>query len=172
MYLPLNGRRLRLREFTPADGARMYEIYADEAVMRWVGHGPVASRTESDAMLAGYIEHQKLYGYSFWAVQEIGSGRLIGDAGLYMHGHEVEIGYTLAYESWGRGYATEVGRLCVSVAFERLALPALMAVTRAENAASSRVLAKLGFTAAGQKLEYGHPHHVYRLRNPEPSCEA
>jgi [ribosomal protein S5]-alanine N-acetyltransferase len=150
----------------------MYEIYADPEVMRWVGHGAVGSRIESDAMLAGYSEHQKLYGYSFWAVQESGSGRVIGDAGLYMPGQEVELGYTLACESWGAGYATEAGRLCVSIAFERLALPALMAVTRPENLGSARVLRKLGFTASSQKLEYGHVHDVYRLTNPASSCEA
>jgi [ribosomal protein S5]-alanine N-acetyltransferase len=172
MYLPLNGPRLQLREFIAADAARMHEIYADPEVMRWVGHGAVGSRTESDAMLDGYSAHQQLHGYSFWAVVVSATGRVIGDAGLYGHDGEVELGYTLAREAWGKGYATEAGRLCVEAAFGDLGLEALVAITRPENPGSAHVLMKLGFTRTGQKLDYGHIHDLYRLGNPDTGGEG
>jgi [ribosomal protein S5]-alanine N-acetyltransferase len=168
MYLPVNAERVRLRPFTTADRGGMHAIYADERVMRWVGHGPVSSRRQSDAMLAGYGAHQQVHGYSVWALVDRAGDALLGDAGLYVSGDEVELVYTLAHTAWGRGYATEAGRLCLTLAFGPLAMTTVTAVVRPENRASARVLTKLGFMPAGCRSHYGHAHDVYRLRAPVP----
>ncbi|MBD4819353.1 GNAT family N-acetyltransferase, partial [Xanthomonas citri pv. citri] len=67
-------------------------------------------------MLSDYAAHQARHGFAFWAVIERASGELVGDAGLEVTDQGVELGYTLARGRWGRGLATEAGRLCVEAA--------------------------------------------------------
>jgi len=80
--------------------------------------------------------------------------RLIGGVGLSGEGIEPELGYWIAREHWGRGYATEAGQAVVAIADESLRLPALKAAHAIDNPASGRVLDKLGFQPQG--LERRH----------------
>ena len=105
--LPVVTERLLRRGFEPADAPAMLAVYGDQEVMRFVGEGHAVDLAGAEAMLASYADHQRRHGFSFWAVVERESGVLVGDAGLYVVDHEVELGYTLARAWWGRGYATE-----------------------------------------------------------------
>jgi ribosomal-protein-alanine N-acetyltransferase len=160
---PLLSQRLLLRPFEPSDAPATHRVYSDEGVMRWVGTGPVVRPEQTEAMLAGYIEHQRRYGFSFWAVIERDSGELIGDAGLYRRIDQVELGYTLGRSHWGKGYGTEAAERCVREAFTTLELPQLEALVRPENDASVGVLRKLGFGDCGRKFIHGAPHILFRL---------
>ena len=111
--LPLRTARLNLRAFTLEDAPAAHAVYSDADVMSHVGDGPVTDIASTEAMLRDYIAHQASHGFSFWAVIERASGAVIGDARLYLlggHGPEVEVGYTLGRDWWGRGYATEAAR--------------------------------------------------------------
>jgi ribosomal-protein-alanine N-acetyltransferase len=141
----------------------MHPIYADARVMRWVGGGPVRHRRDTAAMLFSYAEHQRQHGFSCWAVIDRASGRLLGDAGLSTRGQSVELGYTLGFEHWRRGYATEAAQLCIDAAFGALGMDTLSAVVVADNVASVAVLTKLGFVHAGEVMAYDAPHAHYRL---------
>lgn len=162
MRFPLVGTRIELRLLESSDIAAAHRLYSDERVMRWVGTGPCTLK-QTRAMVAEYIEHQDRHGFSFWAVIDRRSGELIGDAGLYTRGDEIELGYTIDANHWGRGYGTEAARLCVSAAFDELKAPALIALARPMNTASTAVLAKLGFKPEGELLAHGSPHTLYRL---------
>jgi ribosomal-protein-alanine N-acetyltransferase len=165
MELPLRTPRLELRPFTDADISAAHRIYSDPEVMRYVGHGPVRSEHETRGMLAAYIAHQAAHGYSFWAVVERASGALIGDAGLFLSqsiGPEVEVGYTLARRTWGRGYATEAARACLDAAFGPLGLDEVIALVVPDNARSLHVVARLGMTPDGRRHAYGREHLVFR----------
>jgi RimJ/RimL family protein N-acetyltransferase len=63
-----------------------------------------------------------------------------------------EIGYWIAKDHWGRGYATEAGRAVLELAFDGLHLPRLAAAHFIDNPASGSVLRKLGFTETGEIL--------------------
>lgn len=76
--------------------------------------------------------------------------RLIGGTGLHELGSEVELGYWLARDVWGRGYATEAGRAVVSMARHSLRMRKLVSGHFTDNPASGRVLTKLGFRQTGQ----------------------
>jgi RimJ/RimL family protein N-acetyltransferase len=165
MDFPLISERLLLRPFGLGDVAAAHRVYSDERVMRWVGNGPVVRPEQTEAMLTGYIRHQERFGFSFWAAIERSSGELIGDAGLYTRAGEVELGYTLAEEHWGKGYGTEAATVCVHEAFTDLVLPHLDALIRPENEASVAVVRKLGFEESGQAVIQGSPHRLFRLRN-------
>lgn len=165
LTLPLLGPRIELRPFTLRDAPAMLAVYGDPDVMRWVGHGPVATLPDVEAMLRQYITHQERYGYAFWAVVERTTGRVIGDAGLARTvDGKTEMGYTLAREYWGRGLATEAAGLAVHAALETLQLPSVRSLVEPPNAASRHVLDKLGFTRVGEVNAFGRPHLAYEIR--------
>jgi len=161
LEFPLRGPRLDLRPFTGADVAAAHHVYGDPEVMRHVGEGGPASPEQSARMLADYADHQSTHGFAFWAVIERGTGALIGDAGLEVTEHGVELGYTLARHRWGHGFATEAGRLCLEAADGPLDLRRLVALADVANPASARVLARLGFEDDGVVEAYGRPHRRF-----------
>jgi [ribosomal protein S5]-alanine N-acetyltransferase len=160
----LETQRLRLRPFRDFDRDAIHAVYADPEVMRYVGHGAHRTEAETTRALRGYAEALRARGYGFVAVIERSSGVLIGDGGLHPlagRGPDVELGYTLARDAWGRGYATEMGSALVTHAFEALGVPRVMAQVEPENAASRHVLEKLGMTERGVRVTYGRPHLLY-----------
>lgn len=163
LSFPLRGERIALRPFEDTDLEAAHRVYGDAEVMRHVGAGGPVSREVSAAMIAGYRAHQARHGYAFWAVIERGTGELIGDAGLEVTEHGVELGYTLARPWWGRGLATEAARLCLRAALGPLELPRLVALADVDNPASARVLEKLGFLHRGTRTAFGRPHHCFEL---------
>ena len=161
----LETPRLILRPFAPGDAELVHAIYSDPVVMRYVATGPLPDVTMTTRLLHDYMTHQRAWGYSFWAVVERASGSLIGDAGLYRTPiGEVELGYTLGAAWWGRGYATEAAGAWLSAAVSQLGLPEVVALAEPANAASLRVLEKLGMTRDGERIAFGRPHVVYRVR--------
>jgi [ribosomal protein S5]-alanine N-acetyltransferase len=167
LRLPLLTPRLELRPFAPPDAPAMHAVYSDPVVMEHVGDGPVTEPAETEAMLGQYIAHQAQHGFSFWAVVERASGALIGDAGLYLlegGGPEVELGYTLGAAWWGRGYGTEAAGACLAAGLGPLGLDEIVAVADPANAASVRVLEKLGMRLVGPRDAYGRTHVLYRAR--------
>ncbi len=161
---PLVGSSIVLRPFTLADVPAAHLIYSDSAVMRYVGHGAVSSMTGTESMLRQYMAHQRTHGFGFWAVVDKGTGTVIGDAGLARTvDGEVEMGYTLAKDWWGKGIATQAAALCVDAARGPLELPRLRALVEAPNQASRHVLEKLGFERDGVTMAFDREHLVYRL---------
>jgi RimJ/RimL family protein N-acetyltransferase len=161
----LTTERLHLRPFTEADRLAIHAVYADPEVMRHVGHGAHRTIEETVAALRVYGEVLERRGFSFLAVTERDGGALVGDAGLYPLGEDVELGYTLARSAWGRGYATELGRALVVHAFEVLGAPRVVAQVEPGNAGSRRVLEKLGMTEREMRTAYGRPHLLYAIEN-------
>ena len=136
------------------------------------------TRTESDALVdrieAGFAEH----GFGVWAVQEISTGAFIGFTGLLHQTFEAsftpafEIGYRLAREAWGRGYATEAARAAVAHGFDEAGLTAIVSMTATTNLRSQAVMRRLGMTHDPAddfdhpRVPDGHPlrrHVLYRL---------
>jgi ribosomal-protein-alanine N-acetyltransferase len=160
--------RLDLRRFTAEDAPTAFStIYGDAEVMRHVGTGPLRTVAETEALLRRYAEAAPLSAWTFWAVIERETGRLIGDAGLWA-AHPVpgppELGYTLARDAWGKGYATEAAGGCVKHAFKRPGIRELCALAEPANTASLHVLGKLGFVDIGTRRVHGRVHRELRLR--------
>jgi len=167
--------RLHLRPFTRADRDAIHAIYADPEVMRHVGHGAHKTPADTDAALQAFRRMLQSRGMSFLAVIERATGRLIGDAGLYpveAAEGDVELGYTLARDAWGRGYATEAARALVEHARTGLGATRVVATVDPANTASKRVLEKVGMTADGERIAYGRPHAVYAIELTPPGGGA
>ena len=161
----LETPRLLLRPFGPGDAERIHPIYSDPLVMRYVATGPMADILVTERLLEDYNAHQQRLGYSFWAVIERSSGALIGDAGLYRTPTgEVELGYTLGLQWWGRGYATEAASAWLECAFSSLGIFEVVALAEPANVASLHVLEKLGMRRTGERIAFGRPHEVFRTQ--------
>ncbi|WP_254509611.1 GNAT family N-acetyltransferase [Anatilimnocola floriformis] len=140
--------RLRLRQFHIVDGEAMDRVFGDAEVMRY-GRGPQTPewvRTWLRGCLENY--HAK-WGFGLWAVVERESQQTIGYCGLSRFDDiagqpETEIGFRLARDKWGCGYATEAAAAVREYAFNSLGLSRLIAIIDPRNVASIRVAEKTG----------------------------
>jgi RimJ/RimL family protein N-acetyltransferase len=155
--LPIRTQRLTIRPFELDDVPAIHAaLYADATAMHFIGGPHSLERTRQG--IAGYIEHQRSAGYSFWAVTENETGAVIGEAGLYPMngvGPDIELGYALGTPWWGRGYATEAARAILHAAFENLGVERVVAVAKRENTGSRHVLDHLGFRMEGERDAWG-----------------
>lgn len=131
---------------------------SDEALARLAAleQDPELRKAYAD-MLAGCRDHPdaRLW-YTAWSVSLRGTGEAVGDMsfkGPPGERCEVELGYGIDEPHRGRGYATEAARALTQWALDRQDVYFVMAETAPENAASRRVLEKLGFMPAGQGAE-------------------
>jgi RimJ/RimL family protein N-acetyltransferase len=132
--------RLRLRGFRAHDLDALAMIYADAEVARYLRSG-VRTQAQTASVLDEYIAEWPDQGYGVWAVAARDGGALLGMCGFVAR---AELGYIFARVAWGRGIATEAARACLQYGFERLGWDAIGAGALRENAASLRVLEKLG----------------------------
>ena len=150
MVLPqeLRTERLLLRRWRDTDREAFAAINADARVME---HFPsTLSRQESDAAVARIEGHFAEHGFGSWAVEIVDEAPFVGFIGLCYPRFEshftpcVEIGWRLAAEYWGRGYATEGAQVALAFGFETLGLAEIVSFTVPENLRSRRVMEKLG----------------------------
>ncbi len=159
----LETRRCIVREITPEDVDALYEIYADKEIIRYT-EDLFESRARELAYTKDYIKQQyRFYEYGMWVVIRKGDGRLIGRAGLSVRAgyEEAELGYVIAMDCQGQGYAREVCTAILSYAVQELGMTRLNAFTRRENKASVSLLRGLGFFKAGKADIDGIPHERY-----------
>lgn len=166
----LSTERLLLRVFRLDDFEAHAAICADPAVMRYIRAGPL-SRVDAWWQLARYVGHWQLRGYGMWAVVERSTGRLIGHLGFLdpEGGEGFELGWALAREAWGKGFALEGTRAAVRHAFTELRRDHISCVIRPENLRSIRLAERLGATLEHETEEAGRRLLVYGLSNPDRS---
>lgn len=153
--MPLTPRletdRLLLREWHDEDLDAYAAMYADPEVTRFLG-GPIGREDawRRVAMLAG---HWVLRGYGLWALERREDGRLVGGAGLWRpEGWPgLELGWTLARDAWGHGYATEAARAAREWARVELGARELISIIAVGNAASRRVAERLGMAVREER---------------------
>jgi [ribosomal protein S5]-alanine N-acetyltransferase len=164
LRLPIESERLLLRAFRPdADLDDMMPVYADAEVMRYIPGGVLPDAAAVHAELAKHAADQERQGYSFLAVVERASGRVVGDAGfgIFEPTGDLELGYTFARSVWGRGYATEAAGVCLEAAWAGLDAERIVAVIDERNPASVHVVEKLGMRLERRMQAYGLPHLIY-----------
>lgn len=162
----IETERLLLRPFRASDWAPYAAMCADAEVMRYLGTGTTLSREDAWRAIAGMLGHWQLRGYGMWALESRESGALVGRAGfLDPPGWPgFELGWVLAREHWGHGYATEAARAALACAFDTLRRERVIHLIRPDNAASIRVAERLGARAAGEVELLGGKALVYESR--------
>ena len=162
--LPIETERLILRRFDPErDSEPMLAVYGDPEVMRFIPGGVNRSLAAAEARLAQYAAAHDSRGFSFWAVVERASGEVVGDAGfgVFRKTGDLELGYTFRRDRWGRGYATEAARACLSAGFAHLGVSRIVAVVDEENERSLRVAERIGMARIGTVETDGRPHALF-----------
>jgi RimJ/RimL family protein N-acetyltransferase len=148
-----------LREFTPADLDDLHAMDGDADVMRYLGTGlPPRTRGECAQALARMAEgYARRPGYGLLHASRRDDGSFVGGCGVFPtpEGGEIEIAYRLRRSCWGHGYATEMAAAVLAHAFTTLRLERVIGLTWPENAASARVLRKIGMRPAGTAFHYG-----------------
>jgi RimJ/RimL family protein N-acetyltransferase len=160
--------RLRLRPWTtsPADLARLADIYGREEITRWVGGTPSVPAVELVSRWATVHALDDRYGC--WAI-ELPDSSVAGTVlfkPLPNGVGEVEVGWHLHPDSWGHGYATEAARAVIDRGFSA-GVPEVYAVVRPGNAASMAVCRRLGMAALGRlRRWYDVELEAFRLMAP------
>jgi RimJ/RimL family protein N-acetyltransferase len=165
-----------LRPWRDADLVPFAALNADQRVMEFFPG--VLNRSESEAQVARIRDHFDRHGYGAWAVEVPGVVEFIGYAGLGIPRFEapftpcVEVGWRLAFQHWGYGYATEAARAAIAFGFEKLRLDEIVSFTVPANLRSRRVMERLGMTHSPTE-DFDHPllpeghrlrrHVLYRL---------
>jgi RimJ/RimL family protein N-acetyltransferase len=172
----LETERLILREWRESDLDAWAQMEADPEVMRWIGRDrtPV-DRTEAWRVMAMFVGHFHLRGYSHWAIEEKESGRFIGRAGPWMPEGwpELEVGWAIDSARWGLGYATEAARAAVGWVHRELGAHSVVHFIEEANMRSIRVAEKLGAKAETTfKLLGKIDTRVYRTSLPLGSGSA
>lgn len=152
--------RLILRDWRESDAGDFHRLHCDPIVMATLG--PVRDRRYTTNLIVDLCERaQRNGGFTYWAAELQQNGRVIGFCGLD-RGHEepimgeLEIGWRLASDCWGRGYATEAARACLAWANANLPGERCVAITAAINARSRRVMERIGM-AYRPDLDFDHP---------------
>ncbi len=144
----LSGERVLLRPWRDEDRAPFAAMNADEQVMEFFPK--LLSRAESDTSADSIQAHFARHGFGLWAVEVPGIAPFIGFTGLAVPRFTaaftpcVEIGWRLAVEHWGKGYATEAARLALAYGFETAGLAEIVSFTTAANLRSRAVMERLG----------------------------
>ena len=145
--MAIETARLRLRPPRLTDAAPLFEFLGDATAMQYTT--PRTSLRDCRRYLAVHERQRRRVGCAPWVVLQKGAGTMIGFGGLYEDpfdpGWGVEVGYFLAPAAWGKGYATELVRLCVELARQQRRWQALRAFAHPQNTASQKVLLKAGF---------------------------
>jgi [ribosomal protein S5]-alanine N-acetyltransferase len=117
--------------------------------------------------------HWSRYGFGMWLARDRATGEMVGRGGLqwtYIASlNEVEAGWAIVPERWGRGLATEMAHAAIGVAFGPLELHEIVAFALPDNAASRRVMEKTGFVFDGEIVHGGVRHVLYRLHADDAS---
>ena len=168
--------RLRLRQWRSSDRSPFAELNADPRVMEFFPS--LLTREQSDGMADRCEATLEERGWGFWAVELKTDSTFIGFVGLNTPAARLpfspctEIGWRLAFDYWGCGFATEAAREALRVGFEDLGLEEIVSFTVVANRRSRAVMERLGMKESGT---FQHPslpvdsslseHCLYRLRN-------
>ena len=163
----LETERLILRRLVKKDVDAIYAMRSDAELMRFIREPQ--NRDESAGWVKLVSSRWMTEKIGFCAMIEKSTGKFIGWCGLWKlkETGEVEIGYAVAKGSWGKGYATEAAIKFLAYAFERLQPEKVVAVARPENAASRRVMEKLGMNFVGTGAFYNQILVQYAITKEE-----
>lgn len=173
----LRTKRLVLRRWRDSDLDPFAKLNADPRVHEFMTIHP--NREQSASFIERMEESFDTKGYGLWALELAETGEFIGYNGLVDVTYDVhfapsiEIGWRMAWEAWGKGYATEAARASATYAFSEVGLDEVVAFCAVINQRSRNVMRRLGMVREVEDdfdyplLPEGHPLKrmvLYRLR--------
>lgn len=148
----LTTERINFRKFTPGDFENLLRLDGDPQVMKHIGNGspsnPERTREVLKTIITRYNEWKT---FGLWAAELKSDSSFIGWFALkpLPQSENVEVGYRLLREHWGKGYATEGAKKLIEYGFTKCGLEKIVAITHPENESSKKVLRKCGLIEDG-----------------------
>jgi RimJ/RimL family protein N-acetyltransferase len=153
--------RLIIRPWRESDRADYLATCNTEAVTANLG-GP-AKVEDIDAAIGRIRKSQQDNGFCFWAVERKSDGAFLGYCGLKLanlqgtpFADDIEIGWRLREDAWGKGYATEAAAAVLDWAWANLDADRIVSFTITANEPSRRVMERIGMTRRAD-LDFAHP---------------
>ena len=160
--------RLLVKRYTELDKKNFFLLNGNEEVVRYIR--PAKNKKESDEFLLeviAYYEAKEIYGR--WAVEDKLTKEFVGSfAVIPVEGKEqMQLGYALLPQHWGKGYATELTVAGLQYVFTKTPIDPIYAYTEAANLSSQKVLLKAGFKPNGSSNENGKEIAGFLLEKEE-----
>ena len=163
----LESKRLYLKEFTNDDVDNLFRLNGNADVMKYIR--PPDTDINLIKILIGKIikYYGDNHGFGVWAGYEKQSDEFIGffELAHLDDTEEIEVGYRLFKEYWGKGYATEMTKALIYYGFNTMGLNQIAGITHPENIASQKVLLKSGLTYIKDAVFYGFLDRYYTIEN-------
>ncbi len=140
--------RLILRDWRDEDWTPFWEATNTPAVMEWLG-GVCDDAKRADVQKR-LLTYQQESGHTFWAVERKRDGAILGFCGLKRCNQkggpvgEMEVGWRLREDAWGKGYAKEAAAASLDLAFDRFGAQRVVALTLEPNVPSWGLMKRLG----------------------------
>ena len=163
----LETERLHFRMPRESDFPEYEKWQANIEIQRYLG-GKTMDRVQAWRHLAYLVGHWAFRGYGYYAVEEKATGQLIGRIGFtnQIGWPGFELGWTIAPEYQGRGYATEAARMLLPYAFDVLDQPHVISLIHPDNTPSRKVAEKLGEKIEGETEVMTMPVLIYGISRP------
>jgi GrpB-like predicted nucleotidyltransferase (UPF0157 family)/RimJ/RimL family protein N-acetyltransferase len=160
--------RLTAIKITADDLDKFITMHNDHNVMETLGGLRTIDQTQEN--LDWNLMQWKQNGFGLWMFYLKHTNEWVGRSGLRrveVGGHEeIELGYALMPEFWNKGFATEMAKACIEIAFEVLRLNNIVCFTLKTNKASQSVMKKVGFQYERDIIHADLPHVLYRMKDP------
>ena len=169
MHQELTTARLVLRPLAADDAEGLHALWTDERVRRFLWDGRTIPFEDTRAIVAESGRLFREHRFGLWGVRERGGEDLVGVAGYWYFRTppSLELLFAVAAPHWSRGIATEASRCVLGYGLRALGFSAVVASTDAANAASVRVLEKLGMSLGRRESIDGLETVFYEMRAPD-----
>lgn len=160
-----HSAHLHFERLVPTHFDDLLAMHADPVQMSYLGgvRDADATRAYLDRNLAHWDQHD----FGLWMLRDRADGRMAGRGMLRrieLDGQwDVEVGYSLGPEYWGRGWGTEIASTCIERGQNDLGLVTMIAITETGNMGSRRLLEKVGFAFERELEMNGALQTIYRF---------
>lgn len=170
MEIICETERIVMRRFTMNDAPLILKLNSKPEVLKFIKEPVLTTITGAERVLSEIILPQyTLYGLGRWAMISRKKNEFLGWCGLKLRPElddEVDLGYRLEPEHWGKGYATEAATESLRFGFIQKNLPEITGRAHRDNIASRTILQKIGLQYLMDELINDEPLKTYRLSLP------
>jgi len=160
--------RLIVRQYAfEIDTENFFLLNGDDDVMRYIR--ATKTKQECDVFLKKAIDSYNINPLiGRWAADEKATGKFVGSFAIIpIEGSEdIQLGYALLKENWGKGFASELTEAGLDYYFKNTNADHIYAIAERENVASHNVLLKKSFVPVGTKMEDGKELLRFIYRKP------
>jgi [ribosomal protein S5]-alanine N-acetyltransferase len=163
----LTTGRLRLELLPPAHAKALHSFWTSPGGRRFLRDDEVVAIQRTREIVEWSVRLFEAHDCRLWGVREVASGWLVGLAGFwhFREPPELELLFGIAEDAWGRAYASEAARAVVDYGHAELGMTTIRASTDAANAASQRVLARIGLARTDRATVAGLDTVFYEHRS-------